>query len=140
MRLWSRSAHPDWQSADHGDVATAEDLASRALRLSPFDSKSHLALNALGTVRMREGRFDEAASQYSKAVQANPRFSVNYAFYTAALAQAGRSEEAKAVAGRLLALQPNFTVTSFFAPFLSIVREELIQAVISGLRTAGLPE
>ena len=123
-----------------GEVATAEDLASRALRLSPFDSKSHLALNALGTVRMREGRFDEAASQYSKAVQANPRFSVSYALYTAALAQAGRTEEAKAVAGRFLALQPNFTVTSFLAPILSTFRKELIEALSSGLRTAGLPE
>ena len=35
--------------AHSGDVATAEGLASRALRLSPFDSLSHLALNALGT-------------------------------------------------------------------------------------------
>jgi adenylate cyclase len=126
--------------AHSGDVATAVDLASRALRLSPFDSTSHLALQARGTVRMREGRFDEAASQYSKAVQANPRFSVSYALYTAALAQAGRTEEAKAVAGRLLALQPNFTITSFLAHVLSIMREELIQALSSGLRTAGLPE
>src|SRR5271165_6708653 len=123
-----------------GDVATAEDLASQALRLSPFDPTSHLALNALGTVRMREGRFDEAASQYSKAVQANPRFSVSYALYAAALAQAGRTEEARAVAGRLLALQPNFTVTSFLSRALSFMREELVQAVSSGLRTAGLPE
>ena len=126
--------------AHSGDVATAVDLASRALRLSPFNSMSHLALQALGTVRMREGRFDEAASQYSKAVQANPQFSVSYALYTAALAQAGRTEEAKAVAGRLLALQPNFTITSFLAHVLSIMREELIQALSSGLRTAGLPE
>ena len=88
---------------------------------------------------MREGRFDEAASQYSKAVQ-RPQLSVSYALYTAALAQAGRTEEAKAVAGRLLALQPNFTITSFLAHVLSIMREELIQALSSGLRTAGLPE
>ncbi len=123
-----------------GDAATAEDLASRALRLSPFDSMSHLAFNALGNVRMREGRFNEAASQYSKAVQANPRFSVTYALYTAALAQAGRTEEAKAVVGRFLALQPNLTVTSFLAPILSTFRKELIEALSSGLRTAGLPE
>ena len=89
---------------------------------------------------MREGRFDEAASEYSKAVQANPRFSVSYALYTAALAQAGRTEEAKAVVGRFLALQPNFTVTSFLAPILSTFRKELIEAISSGLRTAGLPE
>jgi adenylate cyclase len=123
-----------------GDAATAEDLASRALRLSPFDSMSYLALTVLGTVRMRQGRFDEAASEYSKAVQANPRFSVSYAFYIAALALAGRTEEAKPFAGRLLALQPNFTITSFGAPFWSIVHKEFMQAISSGLRTAGLPE
>jgi len=55
-------------------------------------------------------------------------------------AQAGRTEEAKAVAGRLLAIQPNFTITSFLAPHLSTFRKELIQVVSCGLRTAGLPE
>ena len=89
---------------------------------------------------MREARFDEAASHYSKAVQANPRFSVGYAFHAAALAQAGRAEEAKAVAGRLLALEPRFTVSSFEAPLRPIFQRELLNAVEAGLRTAGLPE
>src|SRR5271166_7053852 len=52
----------------------------------------------------------------------------------AVVASSGRTEEAKAVAGRLLALQPNFAIGSFLAHVLSIMREELIQALGSGLR------
>ena len=93
----------------------------------------------MGTVRVREGRFDDAASFYSKAVQANPRFSVLYALHTAALAQAGRLDEARLVASRLLALDPNFRVEPFKAGF-SHFQTDLIESVSAGLRKAGLPE
>src|SRR5262249_44783771 len=54
-----------------GDPALAEDYASRALRLSPFDPLSHEGHIALGTVRLLERRYDEAAPYFAKAVQAN---------------------------------------------------------------------
>jgi TolB-like protein len=123
-----------------GDTASAEDFAGRALRLSPFDPLSLLAFHAVGAVRLREGRFDEAASFYSKAVQSNPRFTVGYAFHTAALAQAGRTEEAKVVAGRLLALEPSFTARRFTAPLKTIFKKELMEVVEAGLQLAGVPE
>jgi adenylate cyclase len=122
-----------------GDAATAEDFAERALRLSPFDQFSYFALLAIGTVRLRNGRFDDAASYYSKAVQANPRFSVLYALHTSALAQAGRVDEARLVVSRLLALDPNFRVQPFKAGF-SHFHPDLIESVSAGLRKAGLPE
>jgi tetratricopeptide (TPR) repeat protein len=123
-----------------GDTASAEDFAARALRLSPFDPLSLLAFHAIGAVRLREGRFDEAAALYSKAVQTNPRFTVGYAFHTAAMAQAGRTEEAKVVAGRLLALDSSFTVRRFGGPLHPIFKNELIGVVEAGLRLAGVPE
>ncbi len=123
-----------------GDPATAEEFAAKALRLSPFDPLSYLALHAFGTVRMRDGRFDEAAPHYARAVQANPRFSVMHAIHAAALAQAGRMDEAKAVASRLLALEPNFTIASFGAALFPIFHRDLIGPIETGLRSAGLPE
>jgi adenylate cyclase len=63
-----------------GDPGTAEEFANKGLRLSPFDPLSYLALHALGTVRIRDGRFDEAVPYYAKAVEANPRFSVMMPF------------------------------------------------------------
>jgi len=100
-----------------GDAAIAEDFAGKALRLSPLDPFSFFALYPTGIARFRERRFDEAPAYYSKAVQANPRFSPLYMFHTSALAQAGPEEEARSVAGRLLALEPNFRVQPFMAAF-----------------------
>ena len=53
-----------------GDAALAEDYAVRALRLSPFDVLAFEGLLCTGVVRIRDQRFDEAASNSAKAVQA----------------------------------------------------------------------
>ena len=92
--------------AMRGDPAIAEDFAGRGLRLSPFDQNSYFALGAIGMVRVRNRQFDDAASFYSKAVQANPRFSVPYAFHASALAHAGRLDEASLVGSQLLGACP----------------------------------
>ena len=76
-----------------GELATAEDYAFRALRLSPFDSLSYHAYLALGTVRLRERRYGDSAAFLAKAVQVNPRFSTLFAFLAAALALADRDDE-----------------------------------------------
>jgi adenylate cyclase len=123
-----------------GDAATAEEFAGRALRLSPFDQFSFMAWYSIGTVHVRERLLDEAASCYSKAVQANPRFSSMYALHASALAQAGREDEARLVAGRLLALEPNFRLRPFIAGFSPFLLKDLIDSLSAGLRKAGLPE
>jgi tetratricopeptide (TPR) repeat protein len=123
-----------------GDAAIAENFADRALRLSPFDQFSYIAWQAMGSVRLRERRFDEAASCYSKAVQANSRFSVPYAFHASALAQAGREEEVRLVAGRLLEIEPNFRSRPFIAFLSSFSCKDFIAPLSAGLRKAGLPE
>jgi TolB-like protein/Tfp pilus assembly protein PilF len=123
-----------------GDAALAEDYANRALRLSPFDSVAFCAYEAPALVRIRERRFDEAAAQMAKAVQANPRFSVLYVFHAAALAQAGRIEEARAVAQRVLELEANFRVGPWLALVPRFMAPELWRPLIDGYRLAGLPE
>jgi adenylate cyclase len=109
------------------------------LRLSPFDPLSFLAYHALGNVRVRDQRYDDAASYYAKAVQVNPRFSWLFVVQTAALAQAGRLDEAKAVARRVLELEPTFRIRPIMQ-FAVFVRPELVSAISGGLRLAGLPE
>jgi len=123
-----------------GDPAIAEDYAHRALRLSPFDPLSFHSYFALGNVRVREQRYDEAAAFFANAVQTNPRFSTLYAAQAAALAMAGRIEEAKSVARRLLELEPTFRikpVTLFLSAF---ARPEVVNGWSQGLAKAGLPE
>jgi adenylate cyclase len=126
--------------ADGGDHALAEDYATRALRLSPLDPQSFMALNALGFVRGLAGRLDEAVSFFSQAVQANPRFSTLYVFQAAALAHAGRTDEAATAASRLLAMQPDFQLSSFRHFASGFCRKDVLDWVSAGIRKAGLPE
>ena len=123
-----------------GDPVIAEDYANRALRLSPFDPISYEAYVALGCVRFREQRYDDAAAFYANAVQANPRFSSLYAGQAMALAMAGRIKESNSQARRLLELEPTFRVRSFVDFFAQFSRPELIDRFEEGLRKSGLPE
>jgi len=123
-----------------GDAATAEDYALRAMRLSPYDPFSFLAHLARGCLRLRDGRFDDAASLYFEAVQANPRFSVLHTFQAAALAMAGRVDEAKIAARRVMELEPTFRTGSFVEFLSTFVRPELARPLSAGLRQTGLPE
>jgi adenylate cyclase len=126
--------------AYHGDAVLAEDYAARATRLSPFDALAFEGHYAPGLVRIRERRFDDAAANLGRAVQANPRFSWLYAVHAAALALAGRVEESKSVAQRVLELEPNFRLgpAEYFLP--GVMLPELWRQLIAGMRQAGLPE
>ncbi len=123
-----------------GDPAIAEDYAMRASRLSPFDPQLFHKYEALGFVRLRARRYDEAAAFFAQAVQANPRFSTLYADLAATLAMAGRSEEAKTIGQRLLELEPGFRIQPFVAFVDAFMRTELVNELTEGLRKAGLPE
>jgi adenylate cyclase len=122
-----------------GDVAVGRDHAQRGLRLSPFDSLAWMGHQALGLADLRERRYDEACGHFAKALQLNPRFAYLYIVQTTALALAGRADEAKATAKRLLELQPGFQSGPFLG-FASFANPELVAALTAGLRTAGLPE
>lgn len=76
---------------------------------------------------------------FAKAVLANPRFSVLYALQAAALAMAGRVEEAKAVGRRVLELEPGFRLRRFIE-FAAFVDPKAREAVETGALRAGLPE
>jgi adenylate cyclase len=123
-----------------GEPALAESYAERAHRLSPFDPQLFLSYEALGCVRLRANRYDDAVAYYARTVQANPRFSSMYAFLTAALELAGRNNESKLAAGRLLELEPSFRIQPFTEALGRICRPELVEAWATGLRKAGLPE
>ena len=123
-----------------GDLAKAEDYALRALRLSPFDPLSFVAYIALGNVRFRQGRYDDAALYYGEGVQANPRFSTLYAMQAAALAMAGRIDETKPVARRLLELEPGFRSEPAMAFVSGFAAPEISNNLPAAMRRAGLPE
>jgi TolB-like protein/class 3 adenylate cyclase/Tfp pilus assembly protein PilF len=120
-----------------GNPAIATAYANRALRISPFDPFAFAAYCALGTAATQEERFDDAALDFANSVQANPRFSTLYFFQAAALALAGRGEEARPFVERLLELEPEFRLRWM----LEIgIEPAVAEKLTAGGRLLGLPE
>ena len=121
-----------------GDSAAAIAHAGTAIRLSPQDALIYLPYIGIAYAQFFAGRFAEAASAASRALQANPRFSIPCLLQTAALTSLRRGEEAKASAQRLLQLEPGFTVSSFIAS--NFLARERLTMLADAVRRAGLPE
>lgn len=77
---------------------------------------------------------------FTQAVQANPRFSALYADLAASLARAGRIDESKLIARRLLELEPGFRIQPVVAILGGFANPEDVNEFAAGLRQAGLPE
>jgi adenylate cyclase len=122
-----------------GDHAIAVEQAQLALRLSPFDPLIYLPYVGLAYAHFAARRFEDAAAAASRANQANPSFSVPCMLHAAALAELGRSDDAKATAQRLLELEPGITVSNAIRSA-RYENPENIAALGSALRKAGLPE
>jgi len=120
-----------------GNAAAATAHANRALRLSPFDPLAFAAHLALGMAAIQEARYDEAASFFAAALQANSRFSSLYFAQALALALAGRMDEAKPIVRLGLELEPAFRIKLFaelgIAP-------AIVDKLAEGARLLGLPE
>ena len=124
--------------AASGNSAAATGYATRALRLSPFDPVAFAGHGALGHVAFQEAHYDDAASCYAKAIQANPRFNLYYFLQAAALALAGRAEEARPIVGRLLELNPGVRISEVSE--YALLHQALTDKLIEGARLLGLPE
>jgi adenylate cyclase len=120
-----------------GKPAESMAIATRALRLSPFDPLSYVGQQALGQAAFFEGRYDDAAACFAKAHQASPRLSLLYAYHAASLAMAGRVKEAEPVVKQLLELEPNYRARVWREfGLVQVLADKFIEAN----RRLGLPE
>ena len=111
----------------------------RAIRLSPFDSWSPLYAIGMAFILTDADRADEALPWAQKAVQDASHWAPCYRMLAAALAHLGRIEEARAVIGQCLELDPALTLSRFAAaaPFKGGPK---FDRFLDDLRKAGLPE
>jgi adenylate cyclase len=121
-----------------GEAERAIDWAERALRISPFDRLNFGAYHGLAVSHFLRGRYAEAANAGRLAVQSNPGFSVSNSLLAAPLAKLGRMQEAKAVAARVLGLQPSFSADRFCKAL--ALPSALAKSLTEAWRSAGLPE
>ena len=120
-----------------GEAERAVEWGERAVRLSPFDPLNCIAFGGIAIGHFARNRYAEAASAARKAIQVNPLFSISYMLLVAALAKLGQIDEAKAVAVRLLELQPSFSIGRQSAA-VGIV-SSLAAGLTNAVRSIGLP-
>ncbi len=88
-----------------GRAEDAVRSAERAIRLSPEDPLLFRYQHFLGIAQYARGSWDEAAHWGMKALLNNGAYTSNLALTAAALAALGRTDEARMVASRLMALR-----------------------------------
>ena len=121
-----------------GQADRAIEWSERALRLSPFDAWNWFPCHALALGHFSLGHYQDAAAAARKAIQLNPGFSMSHMLLAASLVKAGRLEEAKSAAARVLELQPSYKFGKHFAGV--DCAPALAASLSDALRTAGLPE
>jgi TolB-like protein len=121
-----------------GEAERAIDWGERARRISPFDRLLYGAGHGLALGYFMRGDSDKAAEAARLAIQVKPEFSLSHVLLAAALAQAGRLDEAKGAGARALALQPGFSTRTLCAAV--GIPPALAEPLSAALRDAGLPE
>ena len=81
----------------------AGDQFRRAVELVPDNPRAH---NNLGLVYRGQGKLDEAAAAFQKAIDLDPTF-LHFRNLGMVLAETGRYAEAERAVGRLIELRPN---------------------------------
>lgn len=131
---WARSA-ATLAHVGRGDEAL--DRIGVAMRLSPYDPLAFAFCTTAGAACIVAGRHGDATVWLAKARRLNPSYRTARHLHVAALALAGRLDEAHAQAEALLKAEPRFDVATFGERY---PQQEPHRAQLLGaLRRAGLP-
>jgi TolB-like protein/class 3 adenylate cyclase len=120
--------------AGRGDEAVG--YAEKALRLNPHPTWNYPFF--AGIAYYVANRFEAAVAFFDQARRLNSRTPVPIAWSAAALAQAGKIEQARAAAEELRRVRPGFSITAFTTR--SGISPKSRALLVDGLRKAGLPE
>jgi TolB-like protein len=132
---WGRSAAT---LAYGGQAEEALRRVAIAMRLSPFDPFTFAFCTTHGTACLILGRDDEAATWLAKARRLSSGYRAAWRLLVAALALAGRVDEARAQADAFLRAEPGFRISAFGARY--PLQPKHLSRILGGMRRAGLPE
>jgi TolB-like protein/class 3 adenylate cyclase/Tfp pilus assembly protein PilF len=131
--LWNAIVHA-WR----GRGPQAAESADRALSLSPLDPMIYYFNSLASTANLIGERYERAIALAENSLRENCHHTPSLRTLAAAQVLAGRIEDARTTVQRLLALEPQLTVSSFRVryPGRDSPQAEVFAAA---LRTAGLP-
>ncbi|MEH2560725.1 adenylate/guanylate cyclase domain-containing protein [Bradyrhizobium sp. AZCC 2289] len=111
---------------------------SRAIRLSPLDSRIVIAHTGLAYCYFFAGQYEEALSWAKTALRESPKYVSALRVAVASQALLGNLVEAKATFARAMELDPNQRIANIGdSPFR---RDEDVTKLAQGFRLAGMPE
>ena len=110
---------------------------SRALQLYPLDPFPSRVLGGIGLAHLLAGRAQQALEYTERAVNSEPLFRPILVVRIAALAVAGRIEEAHTLAQKYIRFDPNFRISSMPMKFDDGI---MLENFRNALLAAGLPE
>jgi TolB-like protein/DNA-binding SARP family transcriptional activator len=106
--MWSAAAHA-WM----GNGPRAIEEINQAMALSPYDPLMY-AYNAYASIAyLVDGQYERAVECALRSLRENRTYTAAYRLLVVALVLAGREDEARASARRLLDLEPELTVAGF---------------------------
>ena len=122
-----------------GDEAVK--AVKKAQQLNPKWQSDPLAwlMDFMGFACFTAGRYEESIAAWKQAIDRYVPFIVRDSFLTAAYSEAGRDDEAKAMAQQLLKRHPNFTLSSWNLAR-TYKNPEDTERLLNALRKAGLPD
>jgi adenylate cyclase len=118
-----------------GRPEEAIQVLQKAIRLNPL-GESNIFLYIGHTYRVI-GRFEEAASEYKKALQLAPDNIFAHLGLVATYIMMGREQEARTEAAEVLRISPKFSV-DYYANRLTFKDQSVIDSFADALRKAGL--
>jgi TolB-like protein/DNA-binding CsgD family transcriptional regulator/Flp pilus assembly protein TadD len=126
----------------HGDIEIAlEDLA-RARRLNPLDPMARSHWIAIAIAHFLAGRYEEANAAADRSLNELPNFPPALRLKIAISGLLGRLEEGREYVQRLLAVNPDVTVSAlriYYEPLLLRHNPRGLENYLEGLRACGLP-
>jgi adenylate cyclase len=112
----------------------------RAMRLSPLDPQISYFLSGLGYAYVMARRFEDAVEVSTRAVAEMPERATGYRSLAAALHALGRAEDVREVGQRYRAATPAGARVFASRIAAEFADERFVEAMVAGLRAAGLPE
>jgi adenylate cyclase len=118
-----------------GRCAEAIPILQKAMRLSPIPP--YVCLASLAQCYRTTGQYEEAIALYRRILQKEPNQLPAQVQFVVALVQAGKEDEARSEAAKVLRIDPNFSVESFARRF-PAKDQKVIDDIVSALHKAGL--
>ncbi|MBE9554197.1 MAG: tetratricopeptide repeat protein [Proteobacteria bacterium] len=125
-----------WALAFDGQSDEAIRYFELALRMSPHDPLKAFFYSGTGVAHYYADRFDEAVEWTRNAIRERPGFTASRRMLCAALAQAGRMDEANEEMATLRTMQPNLSIAWIeqHVPYTA----QAMPHFVEGMRKAGL--